>query len=1040
MVLQISNAAIKNPTAVISCIVLTVVIGLGYIFKLPVQLVPDVELDRITVHSNWPGAAPAEVEAQLLKPQENLFAKLTGLVNLEASATYGRSTIVLTLDQKTVIENAILELVNSLNSIPNYPVDADEPVVVVGAGSNATAISWLSISPAEGNTESVLNYLNLIEQVVLPRLERIEGVASSRLIGGRKQVLAIEVDPYKAASFGIEIPQLARQLSRNDNVSAGSIDVGRRKLSLRLASGYDIEQLSQMIISRRDGRIVRLGDIAEVKMDYAKPDGVFSENGGTSIAISIQAVKNVSVLEVMERLKSEVAKLGEGVLKRNGLNIIQVYDETVYINQAIEQVYANLALGIFLAIGILWWFMRQFGATMVVAFCIPLTLFSAFILIGVMGRSINVVSLAGLALSAGLSLDAAIVVFENVMRHFQRGGDREQASIIATRQVTGALIASTLTTVAIFLPIIFTEDTTSQLFSDLAIAITATVVLALFVSVTVIPAMLVRLKSVAATAQTGDRFAELWDRWTDMVIRQTSTERRRWTWLISLVSGAIVLSYLLLPKTDYLPQGNQNSIFAFISPPPGVSLEVAHNELEKTINERMLPYNRHEKQPYVNNYWLGFYGRYGFLGATTVDSDKVGELIDVINAEILKDLPDVRAYASRTSIFGRFSGGRVIDVNVQGTDTENLMEVANDGYRLIGEALPGSSVRPIPGLAFDEPEFRLVPNDRALADNGWDRYDLGKVLNTLGDGLWLGEFFDGSQRLDLKMTSSELLTPRSMLNFPMITANGDVSTIGELADGEQLVSAATIRRINGARTITLQITPPKDLSLEQAIAIIKEKVEPQLAPMMKNNTQIVYEGTAAALGTAISAMGKNVLLAILILYLVIAALFSSFKDSLYVVLTIPLAAVGGFLAIRLTNLFVFQPLDLLTMIGFVILLGMVVNNAILLVAEIRRAAAEHYYLVDAIKQGLRNRSRPIFMTTLTTVFGMLPLLLIPGEGSELYRGLAAIVIGGMLSNVVFTFILVPTLIQLFDSPVNDAKSIEKRPEHVADDRLAEQPN
>jgi multidrug efflux pump subunit AcrB len=328
----------------------------------------------------------------------------------------------------------------------------------------------------------------------------------------------------------------------------------------------------------------------------------------------------------------------------------------------------------------------------------------------------------------------------------------------------------------------------------------------------------------------------------------------------------------------------------------------------------------------------------------------------------------------------------------------------------------------MPGLAFDEPEFRLVPDDRALADNGWDRYDLGKVLNTLGDGLWLGEFFDGNQRLDLKMTSSESLTPYSMPNYPLTTGFGEVTTIGQLATGEQLVSAATIRRINGARTITLRVTPPQGMSLEQAINSIKQKVEPQLAPLMKNNTQIVYEGTAAALSTAISAMGKNVLLAILILYLVIAALFSSFKDSLYVVLTIPLAAVGGFVAIRLTNLFVFQPLDLLTMIGFVILLGMVVNNAILLVAEIRRATTEQYYLVDAIRQGLLNRTRPILMTTLTTVFGMLPLLLIPGEGSELYRGLAAIVIGGMLSNVVFTFILVPTLVQLFDAPINATKT------------------
>ncbi|PWW40324.1 HAE1 family hydrophobic/amphiphilic exporter-1 [Idiomarina loihiensis] len=1026
MALKISAAAIKNPTAVIACIVLTVVMGLGYIYKLPVQLVPDVELDRITVYSDWPGAAPAEVEAQLLEPQEKLFGKLSGLANLEASATFGRSTIVLTFAPDTVVENAMLELVNSLNSIPNYPDDANEPVVVVGAGSNATAISWLSIRPAEGNSALVLDSLNLIEQVVQPQLERIEGVASTRLIGGRKRVLAIEVDPYKAASFGIEFPRLAQTLARNHNVSAGSIDAGRRKLSLRLASGYSIEQLRQSIVARNAERVVRLADVAEVKMDYAKPDGVFSENGGTSIAISVQAVKNVSVLDVMDRLNKVVSVLGEGVLKQNGLTITQVYDETVYINDAIEQVYANLALGIVLAVAVLWWFMRRFQATMVVAFCIPLTLFSAFILIGALGRSINVVSLAGLALAAGLSIDAAIVVFENVLRHFHKGGNREKASIVATGQVTGALIASTLTTVAIFLPIIFTEDTTSQLFSDLAIAITATVVLSLLVSITVIPAILVRLKSVRGVSANADRFAPLWDRWTDIVMAWTSTAKRRWLWLVSLVTGAIVLSWVLIPKVDYLPQGNQNSIFAYISPPPGVSLAVAQDELEKTINERMLPYYQHHKQPYIKNYWLGFYGRYGFLGATAADSDEVDELINVINNEILKDLPDVRAYASRSSIFGRFSGGRVVDVNIQGSDTDNLMTVANAAYQKIGESLKGASVQPIPGLAFDEPEFRVQPDDRSLADNGWDRYDLGRVLSTLGDGLWLGEFFDGRERLDLKLTSSEELTPETLLNFPVVTAYGNVATLAELATAEQRVSAATIRRINGARTVTLRVVPPQGMSLEQAIAQIQQDVEPQLQPLLKNNSRIVYEGTAAALSSAIQSMGTNVLLAVLILYLVIAALFSSFKDSLYVVLTIPLAAVGGFVAIRLTNFFVFQPLDLLTMIGFIILLGMVVNNAILLVAEIRRGTSEQLQLVDAIRLGLRNRARPILMTTLTTVFGMLPLLLLPGEGSELYRGLAAIVIGGMLLNVVFTFILVPTMMQIFEAPVPLARAARSR--------------
>ncbi len=1017
MALKISAAAIKNPTAVLSSIILAIMLGVGFIWQLPVQLVPNVELDRITVYSSWPGASPSEVEGQLLEPQETLFSKLNGLQSLEATASYGRSTIILTFNQKTEIQEAMIELINSLNSVPGYPADADEPIVVIGAGSNATAISWLSLRTTDENPNSIIDYLSLIEQVVQPRIERIPGVSSTRLIGGKKKVLNIEIQPFKAASFGIEIPALVQQLRRNENISAGSIEVGRRKISLRLASNYSIEQLKNSIISEQDDRIIRLQDIADIDFGYAKPDGVFSENGQTSIALSVQAVKNVSVLEVMAELNEVVKDLSEGVLAQNKLKITQVYDETVYINQAIDQVYSNLALGIFLSISVLWWFFRRLKATLIVAFCIPLTLFSAFILIGAMGRSINVISLAGLALAAGLSLDAAIVVFENVFRHFQKSReDKQQAAIEATRQVTGALIASTLTTVAIFAPIIFMSDTTSQLFSDLAIAITATVMLSLLVSVTVIPAMMTRIVSSKGEALPKDRYELIWQRWSERIIRLTATRKRQWFWLTTLVTGAVILSYVFLPKTDYLPQGNQNSIFAFISPPPGLSLDVAHHELEKTIHQRLLPYYNKEKEPYINNYWLGFYGRYGFLGATTIDSGEVDTLINLINTEILKDIPDVRAYASRSSIFGRFSGGRVIDVNVQGTNIDNLLEVARKGHSRIGEALEGSSVRPMPGLSFDEPELRITPNERALAEHGWSRYDLGTLLRTIGDGLWLGEYFAGDKRLDIKMTSDFNPSPEQIMQYPVVTRFGDVTTVGQLASAEQIVSADTIRRINGARTITLRVTPPKDFSLEQTIAVIREQVEPELKALATDNTQIVYEGTAASLNEALINMGSNVVMAVIILYLIIAAMFSSFKDSLYVVLTIPLAAVGGFFALQVVNVFTFQPLDLLTMIGFVILLGMVVNNAILLVSEIRRSLREQANVEVAITYGLRTRMRPILMTTLTTVFGMLPLLLVPGEGSELYRGLAAIVVGGMIANVVFTFILVPTLVLLFEKP------------------------
>jgi len=348
------------------------------------------------------------------------------------------------------------------------------------------------------------------------------------------------------------------------------------------------------------------------------------------------------------------------------------------------------------------------------------------------------------------------------------------------------------------------------------------------------------------------------------------------------------------------------------------------------------------------------------------------------------------------------------------------LNAAQAGFGAISQALPGAQIQPTPGLTLAEPELRMIPNERRMAEAGWNRSQVSAITRSLGTGLYVGDFFNGQKRLDVFLRATDWLSPEELAAIPLYTPNADIQPVGELVNIVRTAGPSSIRRVNRQRTITLQVTPPDNLSLEEAIAQIKEQAEPAILAVLAGDyvndsgslASVNYRGTAEALTEALTSMSQSFVLALIILYLLMAALFRSFKDSVLVVLTIPLATIGGIGFLQLTNLVIFQPLDLLTMIGFIILLGLVVNNAILLVYQTRMGESEGLSRHDAVEQAVRLRLRPILMSTLTSICGMLPLLLIPGAGAELYRGIAAVIVGGMSVSTIFTLIFLPSLLQM----------------------------
>ena len=913
----------------------------------------------------------------------------------------------------TDMSRALIEVMNRLNQVPRYPFDANEPLISVGGNSFEKVIAWFAVSVKPGNERPIESYQDFLEEKVITRLERVPGVSRTGAFGGRTHEVRITFDPYKAANIGLDLTSVSGELGANSNISAGSNEVGRRQFTVRFSGKYEIASLGDLVLEWRDGKPIRLKDIARIEMVMVDPTTVLHMNGGASIAVNVTPESGVNVLEVMEALKAAIADLAANELDRAGLSISQNYDESIYVTGSIDMVRNNLLLGMTLAVVVLWWFLRKFRATLIVALSIPLCLFASFIVLNITGRTLNIISLAGLAFATGMVLDAAIVVLENIFRQREAGRDGDDASERGTMQVWGALLASTATTVAIFMPVVFLEDEAGQLFSDLAITISAAVTASLIVAVTVLP-------SAASNWIKGSAIEDVhhhWWRWiSNHIMTWTGTKQRRRLWIAGLTIVPLALLLVLKPSADYLPEGKRNFIFGFMLAPPGLGVETAKREVMDVIDRRLDKYINGEHRIQMDSYFLGVSPGFGtFIGGRASDPADVDELLGIFNSEILTGFPDTFGFAGRRAVFGGARGGRQINVDLQADSFESLIQGGQAGFQALREALPGVNVRPLPGLEQAEPELRLIPNDRRIAEVGWNRARMATVVRAMGDGAFMGEYFDGTRRYNVILRAEQWNTPEELAAMPVATANGEIQTIGELTEVVRTAGPSQIRRVDRKRTLTLQVTPPGSMALEDAIDVIEEQVVPVIMEQLPKDASIQMRGTAEALDQALKSMAGSFSLAIVILYLLISALFRSFKDSLLVILTIPMATVGGIISLRLMDLALFatggQKMDLLTMIGFVILLGLVVNNAILLVYRARDGEREGMSRRDAVESAVRLRLRPILMSTMTSIFGMLPLMLVPGSGTELYRGMAAVIIGGMLVSALFTLILLPSLLR-----------------------------
>jgi len=1008
--MNLTDLSTRQWPSVAAAVALVALFGLTSIASLPIQLLPTIEEPQISVANFWRAAAPEEMEANIVEPQENVLRNTPGVTNINSFIGRGSGFVNLTFAVGTDIQTAKLDVINNLTQAPPRPGDALEPQVNVGGGGQTPGAASLLIRVLPGNpNRDLASYQKLIEDRVQPRLARIPGVSQVNLQGEQPRELHITFDSYRAAALGVQVNDIISTISRATDSSGGFADVGRRQYTVRFVGQFEPEQLNELIVGWSNERPIYLSEVADVEVVPRKQDGFTLRNGYPAYYITVDRDYDANTVAILDEVNKAIVEINESVLHEAGLEMDLSFDASVHIRRAIALVKNNLGLGLLLAVGILYFLMRSRRATFLVTATVPLSVLVAFVALRLFDKSLNVISLAGLAFSVGLVMDAAIVTLENIVRCRRSGMSQQEAVTAGTRQITGALFASTVTSVAIFLPVLFMEGMEGQLFQDLALTIAVAVSASFFIAITVLP--------VAANfflrQEKDDVLDHWWDGITNLVMRLTRTPTLCRAWIVGILGASLLAIVMLVPKANLLPQAPSDSLNAFFAMPPGGTVEMVEKEIAGTIVERLRPYMDHEKQPYIRGYNLSSFGTFNALFIYPLDPERIEEMIGIVRDEVLIDLPDTQAFVQRSSLlnFG-FDGGRSINVDLQGPDINALSDVAMLAMPLISGAIPGAQVRPIPNLQIAEPELQLVPNDRRITAAGLDRASVANIVRAMTSGSFVGEYFDGNDRMDMILKGPSWRSPEELAAIPIATPLAGIQTIGELTDIQRTVGPTQLLRVNGQRTLTLAVTPPEEMTVQEALDTLRDVVGPQLRETMPADMSLAYRGTADRLEAAFRAMTINLLIAAVVLFLVLAAMFRSLWDGLLVMLSMPLAIAGGVIALRVLNLFTTQAMDLLTTIGFLILLGLVVNNAILLVMQARSGQQSGLERSEAVAQAVRMRARPIYMSTLTSIFGMLPLMLVPGVGSQIYRGLATVIIGGMFVSALFTLILMPSVLRL----------------------------
>ena len=1029
------DTIIRNGLLMTVAALILVVLGIMAATRIPVQMIPDLEVRTVSVQTSWPGATPQDVEKEILVEQEEYLRTIPNLQRLEASASSGRASIELDFSFGTYMTETLIRVNNALNQVPSYPLNVDEPRVFASSFSS-NAFMFFTVRPLPGNPRALdMDMMrDFLEDEVRTRLSNVPGVSDINIWGGAERQIRVVLEPARLADHGLTIADIRDAIrARNRDVSGGEIESGKRRYLLRTVGRFeDLDDLRNLIIERRGDVLLRLSDFAEVELDHFEVRGLSFSDGEPNIMIAVRRETGSNVIETKYAMLDAVEQVRSDVLEPAGLDMRLMAEDAGYVEASVRNVWTNLGLGALFATLVMYLFLRSARATAVGVIGIPICTIAAFLGLLAFGRTINVISLAGVAFAIGMTLDNSIVVIESIELARRRGLDRFRSAVEGVKNVWPAVLASTLTTILVFAPVLFIVEEAGQLYSDIAIAISASILASMLVAITLIPTASARLEFGGSKArETG---AGLRDRIVGAVERMIASPQRRLTTIASTVLASLAVIVFLTPAAEYLPEGEEPKIFARMNAPPGYNLDTMA-EIALDVQDHFLPFVGADRQAYEAGETDVPPIRYLNVGvdpggmriiAETVDPADIDDLMDVVTRKY-ETYPGMRAFASRGSIITSNDGGtRSINLDISGPDLATIYDSAIAAYRRADEVFGNPRIQSSPSsLALSQPLIEVVPDWDRASELGMDAGDVGYAVAALTDGAFVDEFFLDDDKIDIFLFggASGKLSLDELEQLPVYTPQGSILPLAAMATIHETVDTSTVRRINGRRTVTLNIIPPAAVPLETGVEIVREDVIDYLRETggMPAGVSVEISGASDQLDATKAALAANYPVALIIVFLLLVAIFRHWGYPLLIMTTIPLGIAGGIVGLALLNGIgallpllgldsVHQPFDMISMLGFLILMGTVVNNPILIVDRaMRRMREGGASAVQAVSEAVSVRFRPIMMSTLTTICGLSPLVFIPGAGTELYRGVGAIVLFGILGAAVVSLTMLPAL-------------------------------
>lgn len=1008
--------AVQRPYTIAVAVILALLFSLLAFRDIPVQMKPTVDSPVISVQTIYRGASPVEVEEQITRPIEDLLQGISGLEELRSGSIEGVSTVLLEFAWGVDKERVVVDVVNKLSQLQALPADAEEPVVSLSSPSDVEMAMWIvSESPYAAD-----RVRQIVTDDVEPMLERVDGVADLMIVGGEEREIRIEVDPERLVSRGVTWSALLTALQRGYlDRRGGTVETSTRQIVVRTVGKEEEPTAISEVIVRRDAEgTVLVGDVAKVIDGHRELRSIVRGGGQRVIAIGVNREAGANVVELIEGVEEKLAILNTRFRDRGlQLEFVPVYRDTTYLEQALSFVWSNLQLGAVLAVVVLLLFLRSWRSVMVVAMSIPISLAMVFLVMQGLDRTVNVVSLAGLAFAAGMVVDNAVVVLENAFRHLEMGKKAEEAAEVGGREVWGGVLASTLTTMAVFLPILRVQEEAGQLFADLAIAIAAAVGFSLLVALTVVPtlvSLLFRGRTLRKGASSGTRTpGPLARSYGAIVALLTGRGGKPLVSKLILMGGVVLLSLTALnmvPPAGYLPTGNANMIFFFSGPIPGMrpeAMESSLHDVEAWIRE----------QEEVDHYFMVYAPEFNGGGVILKEEYADGETLDAFQAKFLPvclTAPGTRFMVPvRSSLF--MDSGKQFEVQLRGPDLAVLDATAKELQGKLG-AWPGVQAFGVQNdFVSGRPELRVVPDPLRAYEAGMDVNEVATVVETALAGRIVGTWGGSGRDVDVTavVPMERVRSLEELQQLPLVTPAGAVTYLGAVADVMRSTGPQSVNRLERERALTLTVSLEQDAVLQSVLDDVQQNLIKPTQDALPSGYDLTLGGSADKFSTTLGELTDSFWLAILITYLLLVSLFRSWLQPVVILITVPLAMTGGLIGITFADRwFHGASYDLLAMLGFVILAGIVVNNAILIIHQANQNRLAGQERRDALATSARTRLRPILMTVATTCFAMLPLAIGSGAGAELYQGLAAVILGGLLLSTLFTLFVVPALVSL----------------------------